>query len=97
MEHETDPRPDATPDAEEPANWDRNEMKADFGEDGEPSKPDAGSESPGWNEGQMARERPDGTREAKPSDEEISESKGGLSGGGANPGGGEKFAERDAE
>jgi hypothetical protein len=46
----------------------------------------------------MARERPDGTRTPGPSDEEIAEeSEGGLSGGGANPGGGERWAERDVE
>ena len=41
----------------------------------------------------MAPAREDGTRSPDVSDEEIAESKGGLSGGGANPGGGERWAD----
>ena len=78
-----------------PDNWDRDEMKRDHGDDSDVS-PEHDAEVPTWNEGQMARERPDGTREAGPSDEEIEEeSEGGLSGGGVNPGGGERWADRD--
>jgi hypothetical protein len=45
----------------------------------------------------MARQRPDGTRTPGLSDAEIDESRGGLSGGGTNPGGGDRWAERDVE
>ena len=45
----------------------------------------------------MARERADGTRSQGPSDAEIASSKGGLSGGGANSGGGERWADRDVD
>jgi hypothetical protein len=78
-----------------PENWDRDEMKRDRAGGAEPATDDDPA-VPAWKEGQMARERPDGSRDAGPSDEEIeAESKGGLSGGGTNPGGGERWAERD--
>jgi hypothetical protein len=80
-----------------PENWDRDEMRPDFGDDADPSRPDPGHEVPTWNEDQMARQRPDGTRDPGPTDEEIESSRGGLSGGGANPGGGERWAERDVK
>jgi hypothetical protein len=80
-----------------PDNWARNEVRPDFGDDPESPPIDEFPEVPTWNEGQMARQRPDGSRTPGPSDEEIKSSEGGLSGGGANPGGGERWAERDVE
>ena len=80
-----------------PENWDRDAMRPDLGDDAEASPPDKDHEVPTWNEDQMARQRPDGTRTPGPSDEDIESSQGGLSGGGANPGGGERWAERDVE
>ena len=80
-----------------PDNWDRDSMRPDFGDDSNASPADADTEVPTWNEDQMARQRPDGTRSPGPTDAEIDESRGGLSGGGANPGGGERWAERDVE
>jgi hypothetical protein len=82
---------------EKPVNWDREDMKPDFGDDADAAPPDGDDKVRTWKENQMARERPDGTRTPGPSDEEIAESEGGLSGGGANPGGGERWAERDVE
>ena len=58
---------------------------------------DENEKVPIWNERQMAGQRADGSRTPGPSDEEIESSKGGLSGGGANPGGGERWAKRDVE
>jgi len=80
-----------------PENWARDEMRPDFGDDADPSRPEPDHEVPAWNEAQMARQRPDGTRDPGPTDEEIETSRGGLSGGGANPGGGERWAERDVK
>jgi hypothetical protein len=82
---------------EKPENWDRDEMRPDFGDDADASPPDKDDKVPTWKEGQMARQRPDGTRDPGPSDEEIESSQGGLSGGGANPGGGERWADRDVK
>jgi hypothetical protein len=82
---------------EKPANWDRDDMRSDFGDDADASPPDKDDKVRTWKENQMARERPDGSRTPGPTDEEIAESEGGLSGGGANPGGGERWAERDVE
>ena len=80
-----------------PDKWDRDEMKPDFGDEPEAPSIDEEPDVPIWNEGQMARERPDGSRSPGPTDKDISSSKGGLSGGGANPGGGERWAERDVD
>jgi hypothetical protein len=80
-----------------PDNWDRDEMRPDFGDEATASPHDEDHEVPTWNEDQVARQRPDGTRDLGPSDAEIDSSRGGLSGGGANPGGGERWAERDVE
>jgi hypothetical protein len=82
--------------ADKPANWDGDQMRPDS-EDA-PDTPAGGAvDVPTWNEDQMARERPDGTRAAGPANEEIEASRRGLSGGGTNPGGGERWAERDAD
>jgi len=81
-----------------PENWNREDMRPDFGDDADAAPPDNDDKVRNWNEKQMARQRPDGSRTPGPSDEEIAEeSEGGLSGGGANPGGGERWAERDVE
>jgi hypothetical protein len=79
-----------------PENWDRDQVRRDEGEP-ERDVPAADDEVPTWNEDQMARQRQDGTRSPGLSEEEIESSKGGLSGGGVNPGGGERWAERDDE
>jgi hypothetical protein len=102
MDHDLDTRPEATPPEatppnDRPADWDRKEVRADFGDDADATPTTESPDVADWNEGQMARERPDGTREPGPSDDEIASSKGGLSGGGSNPGGGERWAERDKE
>ena len=103
MSHDTNatPEPNAFPgqaaETGKPDNWDRDEMRPDFGDDSDETEVEEGQEVPTWNENQMARERPDGTRSPGLPDEEIEESGGGLSGGGANPGGGERWAERDVE
>lgn len=97
MGNDQDPRPANASSTGQPANWDRDEMKADFGDDAETPGTDDDAKVPTWNEDEMARQRPDGTRSPGPSNEEIASSKGGLSGGGANPGGGERWAERDKE
>jgi hypothetical protein len=79
-----------------PVNWNGDQMRPD--EHGEPDDREGGDRPvPTWNEDQMTRQRPDGTRSKGPSAEEIGESKRGLSGGGANPGGGERWADRDSE
>jgi hypothetical protein len=76
-----------------PDNWDREEMRPDEADPATPAPRD--TKIPTWNEGQMAEEREDGSRAKGPSDEEIESSQHGLSGGGVNPGGGERWAERD--
>ena len=80
-----------------PENWARDEMRPDFGDDADSPPPEKDDKVRTWNEDQMARQRQDGTRTPGPSDDEIASSKGGLSGGGANPGGGERWAERDVK
>jgi hypothetical protein len=97
MTDKMNPHPGTASETGRPDNWDRDAMKPDFGDDSAESPTGPDTEVPTWNEDQMARQRPDGTRTAGPSDEQIEESKGGLSGGGANAGGGERWAERDVE
>ena len=97
MSHHTNPEPGNASETGRPANWDSDEMKPDFGDDSTPSPTGPDDKVRTWNEDQMARQRPDGTRTPGLSDEEIDESRGGLSGGGANPGGGDRWAERDVE
>ena len=76
-----------------PETWERDQMSSDP----ETSPEDADSTVPTWKEGQMAEQHADGSRSPNPSDADIAESAGGLSGGGANPGGGERWAERDED
>jgi len=79
--------------AAKPANWDRHQMETDDG--GEPRDRDEAGLSPSWNEGEMAEERKDHTRSPLTPANELDEPAGGLSGQGSNPGGGERWAERD--
>jgi hypothetical protein len=97
MSDHKNPEPGTASETGRPDNWDGDEMKPDFGEDSTPSPTGPDDKVPTWNEDQMARQRPDGTRTPGPSDEEIDESRGGLSGGGVNSGGGERWAERDVK
>lgn len=81
------------PGAETPATWDRHQMEVD--DAGEERERDAETGAPAWNKGEMAEERQDGTRAPLPPEDELDEPAGGLSGQGSNPGGGERWAERD--
>ncbi len=83
------------PAADEPAAWDRHEMETD--DAGELQERDVEPLNPKWNKGQMAEEREDGTRSPLATDTELTQPSGGLSGHGSNPGGGERWAERDRE
>ena len=78
-----------------PANWDRHQMETD--DEGEPRERDAETLVPGWNKGEMAEERQDHTRSPLTPTDELDEPAGGLSGQGSNPGGGERWADRDKE
>ncbi|MEO8229972.1 MAG: hypothetical protein ABI628_09455 [Chloroflexota bacterium] len=94
------PRRDDTPtmDApgeETPATWDRHQMETD--DAGEPRERDAQTGAPAWNKGEMAEERQDHTRAPLTPTDELDEPAGGLSGHGSNPGGGERWADRDKE
>jgi|SRR2546426_4316397 len=90
-----DRRPADEPAADEPAAWDRHEMETD--DAGELQERDVEPLNPKWNKGQMAEEREDGTRSPLATDTELTQPSGGLSGHGSNPGGGERWAERDRE
>jgi hypothetical protein len=78
-----------------PANWDRHQMETD--DEGEPRERDAENLVPGWNKSEMAEERQDHTRSPLTPADELDEPAGGLSGQGSNPGGGERWADRDKE
>lgn len=84
-------------DSSKPAQWNPEQMETDDGDVSVPSTTGANPDVEKWNEGQMAPAREDGTRAPDVSDEETAESKGGLSGGGANPGGGERWADREVD
>jgi hypothetical protein len=93
-------QPDETPVEQEPgestpATWDRHQVETD--DAGEPRERDAETLVPGWNKGEMAEERADHTRSPLTPPDELDEPDGGLSGHGSNPGGGERWAERDRE
>lgn len=93
-----------TDDSKAAGPWDRHEMETadpatsgpesathSAGTDGE-----EGADAPDWNLGSMAPERADGT--AGPHIEPVDPDEGtGPSGGGVNPGGGERWAERDKD
>jgi hypothetical protein len=97
MSHHTNRETGTASESGRPDDWDRDEMKPDLGDEATPSPTGPDDKVPTWKEDQMARQRPDGTRTPGPSDAEIDESRKGLSGGGANPGGGERWAKRDVE
>ncbi len=82
---------------DEPAQWQAEQMETDDGDGVAVSPTDESPDPQAWNEGQMAPARQDGSRSPDVSDEEIAESEGGLSGGGANAGGGERWAERSGD
>jgi hypothetical protein len=96
---EAPPRDDTptrqAPGAETPATWDRHQMEVD--DAGEPRERDAETGVPAWNKGEMAEERQDHTRAPLTSADDLDEPAGGLSGHGSNPGGGERWADRDKE
>jgi hypothetical protein len=78
---------------EQGEHWDKDQMEiADPGEDPGVSQTSGDPGSPLWNKGEMAEESDDG---AGGSHAEPVEPAGGLSGEGSNPGGGERWAERD--
>ena len=97
MDSDLKPRPANQSASDEPAQWNPEQMETDDGDGATPSTTGATPDVSTWNEGQMAPAREDGTRAPDVSDEEIAESKGGLSGGGANPGGGERWADRGVD
>ena len=84
-------------DSKKPAQWNPEQMETDDGDGAVPSTTGVTADVNTWNEGQMAPAREDGTRGPDVSEAEIAESKGGLSGGGANPGGGERWVNQDAD
>ncbi len=96
---DSDPKPSQANQSasDEPAQWNPEQMETDDGDGAVPSTTGVNPDVQTWNEGQMAPAREDGTRAPDVSDEEIAESKGGLSGGGANPGGGERWADRGVD
>ncbi|MEO6207966.1 MAG: hypothetical protein ABIP77_08415 [Candidatus Limnocylindrales bacterium] len=81
-------------DSKKPAEWNPEQMETEDGEGETPSTTGGTPDVETWNEGQMAPAREDGTRSGDVPEAEIAESKGGLSGGGANPGGGERWADQ---
>ncbi len=87
-----------------PVEWDRHQMETDDAAGSEEGDATAdredgsgGAAEPKWNKGEMAEERQDHTRAPLPAADELAEPAGGLSGGGSNPGGGERWADRDRE
>lgn len=80
-------------DTKQPAQWNPEQLETDDGDVPATTVAAPGVEK--WNEGQIAPAHDDGTRSPNVSQEEIAESSGGLSGGGANPSGGERWADRD--
>jgi len=90
-------RPAEAKGGDRPADWDKDERKFDFDER-ETADPDrTGDATPDWNKSEMARDPEDGDRTPPASDEELGTSVGGLSGNSANPGGGQRWAERDKD
>jgi hypothetical protein len=72
--------------------WDRTQMETD---DGQPNPDEPTESAPKWNKASMGEERTDHTRTPRATEEELADSGGPLSGGGENPGGGERWADRD--
>jgi hypothetical protein len=80
--------------APKPANWDRHQMETD--DEGEARGQDPETVA-AWNKDEMAEERADHTRRPLTPPDELADPGGGLSGHGSNPGGGERWAERDRQ
>jgi hypothetical protein len=97
MSHDPNEKADEASEAEHPTKWDRDEVRSNPPDEPEATSTDEDAAVPSWNEGQMAEQHADGARTQGPTDEEIASSAGGLSGGGVNPGGGERWAEREDE
>ena len=84
------------PEAKGPAEWEGEQLETDDGKTGAPPSDESTTEDRArWNKGTMGEERADHTRSPLAADEELAESGGALSGGGVNPGGGERWADRD--
>lgn len=73
--------------------WDREQMETDDRRPDEvaPTSPN----TPGWNKASMGEEGADHRRSPRATEDELADSGGPLSGGGENPGGGERWADRD--
>ncbi len=78
-----------------PTNWEGRQTETDEGT----AKPHAEEPNsalrPHWNKGEMAEERVDHTRAPLADGDDLGAPPDGLSGGGSNPGGGERWADRD--
>lgn len=83
-----------TASTEQPAHWDKAEMEIDDGA-GDRDTGGHDADSALWNKGEMAEEHRDGSGGPRPTGD--IEAPGGLSGEGSNPGGGERWADRDKE
>jgi hypothetical protein len=86
---------DMTDETTTPEHWDKGQMETD--DPGEDPAMTRTADAPGssiWNKGEMAEESEDGS--GGPGTEPV-EPPGGLSGKGSNPGGGERWADRDRE
>lgn len=87
---------DSRPVTKGPAEWEGSQLETDDGKvDPAPVDEDSTPDRARWNKGTMGEERADGTRSPLAGDEELAASGGPLSGGGANPGGGERWADRE--
>jgi hypothetical protein len=79
-----------------PAEWESEQLETDDGKtESAPTGESAPADRARWNKGTMGEERADHTRSPLAGDEELGDSGGALSGGGANPGGGERWADRE--
>ena len=86
----------AATDTEAVPHWDRKEMEIDDGPgDSRTATGTPDADTALWNKGQMAEESADGSGGPAPTGD--IEAPGGLSGEGSNPGGGERWADRDRE
>ncbi len=73
--------------------WDRTQVETDDRTHDE--VPQSDPTVPKWNKASMGEEREDHTRTPRATENELADSGGPLSGGGENPGGGERWADRD--
>jgi hypothetical protein len=77
----------------QPEHWDKDQMETDDPGDVTGHEATGETSRATWNKGEVAEEHQDGT--GGPHGEPV-EPAGGLSGEGSNPGGGERWADRDA-